>query len=83
MASLMTRLLEEMCAPKPDPVFKARSPEPPEEERQVWRANCAACCFLTEGTESIARHDGQQHRQETGHFVWLCFDLLGVDSGWL
>ncbi len=83
MAPSMMRILEKMCGPKPDPVFAVRSPEPPEEDRVVWRARCSACDFVIEETESIARHDGQKHRQETGHYVWLCFDLLSVGSGWL
>lgn len=66
----------------PEPSKEDRQ-EPPEEESQVWRAKCSACDFVFEATESIARHDGQMHRQETGHSVWLCFDLIGVGSGWL
>lgn len=82
MAPLMTRLLEEIV-PKRDPVFKLPRPEPPESDVQVWRARCSACEFVSEGTEKITRHNGLSHRKETGHYVWVCFDLLGVGVGWL
>ena len=88
MASIMAPMmawLEQICAPKSDSYVPSCPPRPelPEQDRQVWRANCAACDFIAEGTESLARHEGRKHRKETGHHVWFCFDLLGVGVGWL
>ena len=60
-----------------------QKPEQPEERRQVWRARCSACDFISEGTESLVRHDGQKHRQDTGHCVSVCFDLIGLGMAWL